>query len=109
MLVLNNRNTKTYKTGYTIDNDSKAELAFRYRGVDREEIDHNQLMAGIEGVSVNKIIATTSGHKFEIYDIVKLYGIKYKIERMQVEYNENENGMFASGVLQKETYLYLKK
>lgn len=109
MLVLNNRNTKTYKTGYIIDNDSKAELAFRYRGVDREEIDHNQLMAGIEGVSVNKIIATNSGHKFEIYDIVKLYGIKYKIERMQVEYNENENGMFASGVLQKETYLYLKK
>ena len=43
MLVLNNRNTKTYKTGYIIDNDSKAELAFRYRGVDREEIDHTEL------------------------------------------------------------------
>ena len=109
MLVLNNRNTKTYKTGYIIDNDSKAELAFRYRGVDREEIDHNQLMAGIEGVSVNKIIATTSGHKFEIYDIVKLYGIKYKIERMQVEYNKNKNRMPAMVLLHKQTSLYLKK
>lgn len=108
MLVLNNLNQHTYKTGYLI-NKQNIQIAFRYKVLDREDIERIDILSGIEGKTIKKIIGTTSNIQFEPTSKIKLDGVLYIVDSIYKEQNDNENGMFVSNIHPKMTYLNLKR
>lgn len=108
MLILNNKNTHTYKTGYWV-NPAGTEIAIKYRIVERDEIQDVDLMAGMEARQISKVLATTSEAGYQPGDKFKIDGITYVLQNMSRQVNDNENGMFVSGIHIKETYLYLRR
>lgn len=106
MLVLNNLNQHTYKTGYLI-NKANTQIAFRYKVLDREDIQRIDILSGIEGKVIKKIIGTTSNIQFEPTSKIKLDGVIYLVDSIYKEPNDNENGMFVNNLHPKMTYLNL--
>lgn len=106
MVILNNLNQRTYKTGYLI-NDANTQIAFRYKVLDREDINRIDLLSGIEGKQLKKVIGTTSDIQFAPTGKIKLDGVLYLIDSIYKEPNSNENGMFVNNVQPKMTYLNL--
>ena len=108
MLILNNKATHTYTTGYFINN-ANVEIAFKYRVLDREDIEEIDLLRGIEAIQLKKVVGTTSGINFTPGSRVKIDGVPYIIANIYREPNELENGMFVSGIHMKETFLNLTR
>ena len=107
MYIPTNKNPGLYKTGY-LQSAEGIQTAFKYKTLDREDIERIYAATGLEINKAKRVIATMSGINFAPRMFVVLDGVKYQIENISKEPHEYENGMFTESI-NGMTYLSLNK
>lgn len=108
MLQFTSTNPMMYKTAYLV-NEAGTQQAFRYKNLDREQIERVQALTGIEITNAKKTIETISGLEFQPKMHIIIDGIKYIVLSVGILESDKENGMFVGSMINATKYLALSR